>query len=508
MEKYFFLPVRWEVVNRGLAGKEDEMRKRFLALFLGLLLLLAAVNAGAVVVYGWGRGYNGQLGPDGQEKTFHPVQIPLPADVISVKVGSSIGLALDAGGRVWGWGRGQLAATGRESPPAHPEMNFPVPAVVAGLPTIVQIAAGEEVSLALAADGTVWVWGNDTFGDFGYGNQMQPGLPPRRVPGLSNIVRISLTSCHGLALRADGTVWAWGNNFFGECGLDPEENDGRQAGYITPRRVQNLANIVAIATGEDTSYALRADGVLFGWGRDIAAATQTQYEPVAISGNVKVAQISTAPWTGYVKDVNGGQWAIGAHGGACLNATASCTRTTWLERMAKLPPVTILTGNYSVAVAVRPDGSLLAWGNNDFGGLGQPYDGTAWSPLPLAGIGGVFAADANYETVLVATGFKCHALLSADAGELQVMKANIFGRSYYLKFVYQPDAGQLRYRLAEAVPMPVGACGSEAVLLTEAGGYLLHLPWVEYQGQYFWVNFDVRVENGQVFIVYRNAGRL
>ncbi|MBW1645962.1 MAG: hypothetical protein JRJ56_06500 [Deltaproteobacteria bacterium] len=485
------------------------MKKRLLLLLLVILLLLPAIQTGAAVtVYGWGRGWYDQLGPAGEEKTFHPVRIPLPADVIAVKSGSSFGLALDAAGRVWGWGRGQMGATGRVPPPANPEANFPQPAVVPGLPIITQIAAGEEVALALAADGTVWVWGEDTFGIHGYGNQMQPQLPPHRVPGLNNIVRIAMSSAHGLALRADGTVWAWGNNAFGECGLDPQVNDHRQAGHITPRQMQNLANIVAIATGENTSYALRVDGVLFAWGRDISAATQKQYEPVAVSGSVKVAQISTAPWTGYIKDVNGGQWAIGDHGGGCLNATATCTRTTWLERMAKLPPVTILTGNYSVALAVRPDGSLLVWGDNYYGGLGQPYTGTARSPIPLPGITGVFAADAGYYTPMVATGLKCHAQLSADGRELQVIKANILGRAYYLKFVYQPAGGQVRYQLVDFKPVPAGACGSEAILLADGGGYLLHLPWVEWQGQYFWVNFDVRVEGGQVFVVYRNAGQL
>ena len=93
----------------------------------------------------------------GSEKTFSPVTIPLPQDVISIKVGSTFGLALDASGRVWAWGRGVTGVTGRESPPANREENYPEPSIVPGLPeNIVEIAAGEEVAFALSKDGTVW----------------------------------------------------------------------------------------------------------------------------------------------------------------------------------------------------------------------------------------------------------------------------------------------------------------------------------------------------------------
>ncbi len=471
------------------------------------LLFLPAATAGAVEVYGWGRGWYDQLGPGGEEKNFHPVRLQLPDDIIAVKSGSTFGLALDLAGRVWAWGRRTFGVTGRPPDPARVEESSPVPAVVPGLPPVKAIAAGDEVALALAADGTVWIWGDDTFGIHGYGHQRQPLLPPHRVPGLSNIVRIALFNYHGLALRADGTVWAWGNNSFGECGVDPEPEG--QAGHIRPRQVQNLDNIIAIAAGENTSYALRIDGTLFLWGRqDVPGATLSQYNPVVIPAAARIVQISTAPWTGYIRDVNGTAWAVGAHGGGCLNATAACALTAVPARMAKAPRSTIMSGNYEVALFVQPDGSLLVIGDNYHAGLGQVYDGTAWNPLPLAGIRDVFAVDAGYYTPLVATGLKCHALLSADARELEVIKANILGRAYYLKFTYQPAGGQVRYRLADIQPVPTGACGSEATLLLDGDHYLLHLPWVEYQGQFFWANFVVAVENGQVFIVYRDAGRL
>ena len=99
----------------------------------------------------------------------------------------------------------------------------------AGLRNVVAIAAGDDHSLALKADGTVVAWGNSEFGD--------TTVPP----GLTNVVAITgyASGTHHLALRGDGTVVAWGNNQFGETTIPP-----------------GLTNVVAVAVGAYHSLAL------------------------------------------------------------------------------------------------------------------------------------------------------------------------------------------------------------------------------------------------------------
>ncbi|ETR65903.1 MAG: hypothetical protein OMM_13546, partial [Candidatus Magnetoglobus multicellularis str. Araruama] len=80
----------------------------------------------------------------------------------------------------------------------------------------VQIAAGEYHSLALKNDGSVWAWGRNNHGQLGDGGYSTANKTnPVQVAGLSNISMIAVGSCHSLALKDDGTVWAWGDNYYG-----------------------------------------------------------------------------------------------------------------------------------------------------------------------------------------------------------------------------------------------------------------------------------------------------
>ena len=476
--------------------------------FLASIAILFDCSASsATTAYGWARGWYGQLGPLGSEKTFSPVTIPLPQDIISIKVGSTFGLALDASGRVWAWGRGMTGVTGRESPPANREENYPDPSIVPGLPEdIVEIAAGEEVAFALSKDGTVWTWGgSNTFGDQGYGNSVQSSVPPKKVPGLANIIRISAVSYHGLALRSDGTVWSWGHNSFGECGVDPEV----QSSHITPRQVQGLSNIIAIETGYSTSFALRVDGVMFGWGADVSPVTY-QYDPLALSGETPMAQLWAASFNGYAEDIYGQLWSIGQHGGGCLNANPQCESTTTLQRATKVPSARIMEAGHTVAIFCTPQGTLKALGSNLYGGLAleDPY-AQAWDPIDIPNISNVFDVDANENTVMVLTGAKCHAQLDSGLSTLFVPKVNVLGRAYSLKFVSWPVEGySLGFKLVSAVEVPVGACGQEATLLNLGGEVLLHLPWIEFEGRYFWANMRIIPSGDGIYGVIVGAGEL
>jgi hypothetical protein len=108
-----------------------------------------------------------------------------------------------------------------------------------GLSNVVAIANGGFHRLALKADGTIFAWA-----DFNLSNELT--IPPA---GLSHVVAIAAGANHSLALRADGTVVGWGDNSDGEARVPPD-----------------LTNAVAIATGLNASLALRADGTVVAWG--------------------------------------------------------------------------------------------------------------------------------------------------------------------------------------------------------------------------------------------------
>src|SRR6185436_7579276 len=96
-------------------------------------------------------------------------------------------------------------------------INSSTPVQVTGLTGVTAIASGAYHSLALKSDGTVWAWGYNYYGTLGDGTTTTRSTPVQ-VSGLTGVIAVSAGTLHSLALKSDGTVWAWGYNGFGELG--------------------------------------------------------------------------------------------------------------------------------------------------------------------------------------------------------------------------------------------------------------------------------------------------
>lgn len=162
------------------------------------------------------------------------------------------------------------------------------PKSVVSLSGVVALAGGhgyvglyagyEGHSLALKGDGTVWAWGDDSYGQLGDGTPETSGCycsaAPHQVVGLTGVAAITAGSYHSLALRSDGTVWAWGADGTGALG-DGTVGDGAfgTGSRAVPIQVVDLGgsgnvptNVVALAGGGTHSLALKGDGTVWAWG--------------------------------------------------------------------------------------------------------------------------------------------------------------------------------------------------------------------------------------------------
>ena len=225
---------------------------------------LALRDGGTVLA--WGLNQDGQLGDGTNSDSSTPVQVKDPndlsgylTDVTAIAAGSSHSLALKSDGSVWAWGNNFSGQLGDGT-----NANSAQPVKVANLSGVETISGGgaPSYSLALKNDGTVWAWGDNRAsqgseigGQLG-DDEITSSNTPLQVSDLpSGIEAIAAGAEHGLALKDDGTVWAWGMNQEGQLGNGTYTLGTSTPGINTPVQVGNLSAVKAIAAGGEYSLA-------------------------------------------------------------------------------------------------------------------------------------------------------------------------------------------------------------------------------------------------------------
>lgn len=210
-----------------------RLASTFNAVIAALVLVICAPSAGAVApavgagngisavlkvdgsVWTWGKNDFGQLGNDSRDlQSYYPVLASITG-VSAIAVGDSHLLAVKSDKTVAAWGKNESGQLGNgQTAKSH------IPITVPGLTNIIAVAAGVYTSAALSSDGKVWTWGKNNYGQLGNGTFVNSRIPVQvtQVTGFTNITAIAVGTDHMLALKNDGTVWAWGANSFGQLG--------------------------------------------------------------------------------------------------------------------------------------------------------------------------------------------------------------------------------------------------------------------------------------------------
>ena len=371
--------------------------------------VVARAAGTTVPVQLWGDNTYGQLG-DGSMAghTLAASALNLP-DVQSVTAGGAHALALGRDGSVWAWGiddAGEVGQAASSTCAGYPCVVAPGP--VPGLSGITAIAAGQTFSLALKRDGTVWAWGANDVGQLGAATtETCLGSPcsqaPIAVATLSNVVAIAASYQHALALRGDGTVWAWGLDDVGQLGATATSTCGGYACAPSPVQVPGLPSVRAIAAGSFHSLAVATDGSLWAWGlndrRQLGVATTSTCAslpcsptPVPVTGISRVSSATAGAYFSLALDQDGVVWGFGddLYGQLGAAAPATCLGDPCAASpvaIPALPPARAIAAGESHALALLADGSVWTWGLNDVGQLGvttgSTCGGYACSPSPV-----------------------------------------------------------------------------------------------------------------------------
>lgn len=375
----------------------------------------AATGTGHAL-YGLGSNTFGELGDGTTTSSTSPVFAGLPGTVRQVAAGYETSAALLANGTVWTWGNGYYAGLGYAD-----NGTVAAPRQVLGLSGITEIAmSGEGNGYAVAANGSVWAWGDNSYGQLGNGTTTESWTPVQ-VPGLTGIVNVAAGPYYALALRQDGTVWAWGDNNGGNLG------DGTTVSRLSPEAVPGLASIASVVAS-NTSFAVTSSGNVFSWGSNTfgnlgtGTSAGSTTSPALVPGLVGVTQlVSDGLSTLALAEDDGG--LVYAWGGNLCGELGDGTTTD-----KSTPEYIGLAGITQVAVggtflldgfsaAVRSNGTLLTWGCNGFGQLGLgANNGPVETPTPVTTLTGVGQ---------IAFGSEIHGFLEGGAYSLVVASAPV-----------------------------------------------------------------------------------
>jgi len=330
------------------------MRKldRCLKYFMLLLIPLAGVSCG-----GGGGGQNG---------------------VQAVSAGSGHTVVLDNDGTLWGWGsnsRGQVGTTA-SGPIMDPVQIAP------GGTSWAAVSAGGSFTLAIREDGTLWAWGANEFCRLGTTTNSGPteyiDTPTQVSPGDTTWEQISAGGYHSLALKNDGSLWAWGYNNAGQAASN---NVG--SAVCSPAQVAvGETDWSSVSAGLWHSMALKDDGSLWGWGENAFGQLGTaydvnQYTPVqAMVTDTTWAIIRAGAGNTMAIKEDGSLWGWGSNGNGKLGIMVMDLVTPVTTPTQVVPIATdwkMVAPGYYHTLAVKNDGSLWAWGDNFYGQAGTPY---------------------------------------------------------------------------------------------------------------------------------------
>jgi alpha-tubulin suppressor-like RCC1 family protein len=326
---------------------------------------------------------------------------PLPPGKVTPQLVSTWDEAvlLAPDGSLWGWGGSQLKQSWLQPNPGG--RGIPRPQRIGAGSDWQKVSADFTHALALKRDGSLWGWGNNNSGQLAQPRTTNYALKQVQIGIETNWAEISVGAGHSLALKQDGSLWAWGQNESGQVG------DGTTSNKYVPIRISPDLGWKSIAAGAFNGYALKNDGTIWGWGLDVMNGSRAKINvlaPARIDAGTNWSFISASDFVLMALKSDGTLWIRGQNAlsvtgyyvkSPTTNFTQIGTDTDWQD---------VYTGQNNFFARKR-DGSWWICGGAGWG---------SWPSFGLRAAGKVHRVPLDFEPWAFADGSGNSLLLTKD----------------------------------------------------------------------------------------------
>ncbi len=359
-------------------------------------ILQAAAGLGGAEtfsIYSAGQNSDGNLGLNLANNVYRssPVQIGALDNWVYINNGNNYAFAINSSGDLYGWGINNFVGQGGYIGDLT-NINRSSPVQVGTGKTWAKVfphSTGDRSTYAITESGQLWAWGDNASGAIGQNSTaLSSYSSPVQIGSLTNWKQASSSSTLALFVKTDGTLWYLGRGQFGGAGI----NVGSADQVSSPVQVGALTDWDSISyTG--TVLAIKTDGTLWGWGLNSFGtvgdnSTVARSSPVQIGAGTNWAKVSIGQnFEGpcFAIKTDGTLWSWGRNLIGALGLNDGISRSSPVQIGSDSDWVDVSAGNYS-GMALKSDGSLYVWGNNQSGQMGRNLITNTSSPV-LVGTG-------------------------------------------------------------------------------------------------------------------------
>lgn len=328
-------------------------------------------------LYAWGGNTLGQLGLGDAINRSSPVQVGALTDWSEISI-SNHSAAVTNTGTLLTWGFNYAGSLGQND-----TIHRSSPVQVGALTTWLKVSAKGYHTGAIKTDGTLWTWGDNLYGDLGDGTVIQRSSPVQ-VGADTDWAEVSMGAGEAaLALKTDGSLWAWGRN---EQGQLAQNNTVYRS---SPVQIGALTNWSKISMGDNSALAVKTDGTVWAWGDNAVGrlglnlTTSVRVSsPVQIGALTNWSDASTFLSTALAVKTDGTLWAWGDGGSGQTGLNVADDNSSPVQIGSLTDWAKISCGRIHSS-AIKTDGTLWVWGDAGLGRLGNNADQTVDVSSPI-----------------------------------------------------------------------------------------------------------------------------